>query len=175
LLKIVIFFNEAKSPFYKAATKLRDKGLNVLKQARRVYETTRYDPKTGQHKEESSVDDLDHTFEDRLEVLLQRLKEYQSIEPRSKHVANIKKQIAQIRRTITKNLSNSSINNDESIQQRTTNDESMETVSSISPNVSSLNVTKNQSELADIHSTSQTNKSKLVETKTESDESSSSE
>lgn len=48
-------------------------------------------------------------------------------EPRSKHVANIKKQIAQVRRSITKNLSNSSINNpnnDESIHQRTTNDES---------------------------------------------------
>ncbi len=32
------------------------KGLNLLKQARRVYETTRYDPKTGQHKDESSID-----------------------------------------------------------------------------------------------------------------------
>ncbi len=86
--------------------------------------------------------DLDHTFEDRLEVLLQRLKEYQTIgkknesfilfnnlwifkEPRSKTVTNLKKQIAQVRRSITKNLSNSSINNnDESIQLRTTNDES---------------------------------------------------
>ena len=93
--------------------------------------------------------DLDRTFEDRLEVLLQRLKEYQSIgkqtsilfssvdltveccslEPRSKHVASLKKQIAQVRRTITKNLSNSSVNNittnnDDSVLQRTGNDES---------------------------------------------------
>ncbi len=62
------------APFYKSATKLRDKvcelfekkdfqiildflkGLNLLKQARRVYETTRYDLKTGQHKQESDVD-----------------------------------------------------------------------------------------------------------------------
>ncbi len=98
-------------------------------------------------------------------------------EPRSKHVANLKKQIAQVRRSITKSLSSSSVNNtnnnDESIQQRTINDESsnlllkyesiltlnlsfslVETISSLSPNVSSLNVTKNQSELVDIHSTS---------------------
>ncbi|CAF0805145.1 unnamed protein product [Adineta steineri] len=160
IIKNCHFFNEAKSPFYKAATKLRDKGLNLLKQARRIYETTRYDAKTGQLKEESNVDDLDHSFEDRLEVLLQRLNEYQAIEPRSKHVANLKKQIAQVRRTITKNLSTSSvnnttINNDESIQLRIPNDESMETVGSLSPNVSSLNVTKNQSELVDIQSTSQ--------------------
>ncbi len=97
-----------------------------------------------------------------------------SKEPRSKRVANLKKQIAQVRRTITKNLSNSSINNDESIHQRTINDESskqkkkhfntrksnffilVETISSLSPNVSSLNVTKNQSELTDIPSTSHT-------------------
>jgi len=137
--------------------------------------------------------DLDHTFEDRLEVLLQRLKEYQTLgkeffieifnvflifeEPGSKNVANLKKQIAQVRRSITKSLSTSSVNNtnnnDESIQQRTINDESsklllkyeailtlnlsfslVETISSLSPNVSSLNVTKNQSELVDIHSTS---------------------
>lgn len=156
IVKNCHFFNEAKSPFYKAATKLRDKGLTLLKQARKVYETTHYDPLTGQHKNDSIDDetkdvDLDRTFEDRLEVLLQRLKDYQTIEPRSKHVANLKKQIAQVRRTITKNLSNSSLNNttiqDESMQQRTTNDESMETFLSLSPNVSSLNVTKNQSEL----------------------------
>lgn len=42
----------------------------------------------------------------------------------------------------------------------------METISSLSPNVSSLNVTKNQSELTD------NNKSKIIETKTESDDSS---
>jgi hypothetical protein len=133
--------------------------------------------------------DLDHTFEDRLEVLLEQLKEYQTLgkefdwnfyllfflickEPRSKRVANLKKQIAQVRRSITKNLSNLSINNDESIHQRTFNDESskknkfqneyfvffilVETISSLSPNVSSLNVTKNQSELTDIASTSYT-------------------
>ncbi len=45
----------------------------------------------------------------------------------------------------------------------------METISSLSPNVSSLNLTKNQSELTD------NNKSKIIEPKTESDESSSSE
>ena len=47
-------------------------------------------------------------------------------EPRSKHVANLKKQIAQVRRTITKNLSNSSLNNtnEESVLQRSANDES---------------------------------------------------
>ncbi|CAF1495787.1 unnamed protein product [Rotaria sordida] len=175
IVKNCHFFNEAKSAYYKAATRLRDKGLNLLKQARRVYETTRYDPNTGQHKEESNVDDLDYTFEDRLEVLLQRLKEYQTIEPRSKHVANLKKQIAQVRRTITKNLSNSSLNNnnDESILQRTTYDESMETLSSLSPNVSSLNVTKNQSELLDLQSISQIDKSKPTELKNQSDESSS--
>ena len=88
-------------------------------------------------------------------------------------MANLKKQIAQVRRTITKNLSNSSINNDESLLLRTTNNESsnknlinsklfhlslflVETISSLSPNVSSLNVTKNQSELADIPTTPQT-------------------
>ena len=62
------------------------------------------------------------------------------------------------------------VNNDDSILQRTGNDESsklaapekdrrtdeepssllVETISSLSPNVSSLNVTRNQSELADI-------------------------
>lgn len=60
---------------------------------------TRYDSKTGQHKEESTTErsietilrtktivnryfsylDVDHTFEDRLEVLLERLKESQTI------------------------------------------------------------------------------------------------
>lgn len=30
-------------------------GLTLLKQARQIYETTGYDPKTGQHKEESSI------------------------------------------------------------------------------------------------------------------------
>ncbi|CAF3938069.1 unnamed protein product, partial [Rotaria magnacalcarata] len=175
IVKNCHFFNEAKSPFYKAATKLRDKGLNLLKQARRVYETTGYDLKTGQLKEESNADDLDYAFEDRLEVLLQRLKEYQTIEPRSKHVVNLKKQIAQVRRTITKNLSNSSLNNtnDDSVLQRTANDESMETVSSLSPNVSSLNVTRNQSELADLQFISQTDKPKPTEPKNESDQSSS--
>ncbi|CAF1555933.1 unnamed protein product, partial [Rotaria sordida] len=49
-------------PFYKAATKLRDKDLNKFKQARQVYETTRYDPKTGQDKEESKVDDKTDCF-----------------------------------------------------------------------------------------------------------------
>ncbi|CAF1006556.1 unnamed protein product, partial [Rotaria sordida] len=49
-------------PFYKAATKLRDKDLNKLKQARQVYETTRYDPKTGQDKEVSKVDDKTDCF-----------------------------------------------------------------------------------------------------------------
>jgi hypothetical protein len=97
--------------------------------------------------------DLNHTFEDQLEVLMERLKESQTIgtdcllclidklsfffsliefqEPRSKHVANLKKQIAQVRRTITKNLSSSSINNDESILLRTTNDESSSQIRSI--------------------------------------------
>ncbi|CAF0761192.1 unnamed protein product [Adineta ricciae] len=176
IIKNCHFFNEAKSPFYRAASKLRDKGLNVLKQARRVYETTHYDSETGQLKEESAAEDLNNTFEDRLEVLLERLKEYQAIEPRSKHVANLKKQIAQVRRTITKNLSSSSVNNttnnDESIPLRTMNDESMETISSLSPNVSSLNVTKNQSELVDMQSTLQIEKSKLVESKNESDDNS---
>ncbi|CAF3317003.1 unnamed protein product [Rotaria socialis] len=175
IVKNCHFFNEAKSPFYKAATKLRDKGLNLLKQARRVYETTGYDLKTGQLKEESTADDLDYAFEDRLEVLLQRLKEYQTIEPRSKHVVNLKKQIAQVRRTITKNLSNSSLNNinDDSVLQRATNDESMETVSSLSPNVSSLNVTRNQAELADLQFISQIDKPKPTEPRNESDQSSS--
>ncbi|CAF1055271.1 unnamed protein product [Rotaria sordida] len=50
------------SPFYKAPTKLRDKDLNKFKQARQVYETTRYDPKTGQDKEESKVDDKTDCF-----------------------------------------------------------------------------------------------------------------
>ena len=45
-------------------------------------------------------------------------------EPRSKRVANLKKQIAQVRRSITKNLSNSSLNQDESLPLRTTIDES---------------------------------------------------
>jgi len=35
---------------------LCSKGLNKFKQVRRVYETTLYDPKTGQDKEESNVD-----------------------------------------------------------------------------------------------------------------------
>ncbi|CAF4521686.1 unnamed protein product [Rotaria socialis] len=118
---------------------------------------------------------LDYAFEDRLEVLLQRLKEYQTIEPRSKHVVNLKKQIAQVRRTITKNLSNSSLNNinDDSVLQRATNDESMETVSSLSPNVSSLNVTRNQAELADLQFISQIDKPKPTEPRNESDQSSS--
>lgn len=98
------------------------------------------------------------------------------VEPRSKRVANLKKQIAQVRRSITKNLSNSSLNNDESLPLRTPIDESskicnnfeiklkisrhhffslVETISSLSPNVSSLNVTKNQSVLTDVPSTSQ--------------------
>ena len=145
----------------------------------------------------NSVSHVDRSFEDHLEVLLQRLKEYQTIgkrpyflvhrtiefdlvfssveEPRSKHVASLKKQIAQVRRTITKNISSSSLNNnpDDSLQQRTANDESserpernpfvfkseyclaVETISSLSPNVSSLNVTRNQSELVDPSSINQ--------------------
>ncbi|CAF4291088.1 unnamed protein product, partial [Rotaria sordida] len=62
IVKNCHFFNEAKSAYYKAATRLRDKGLNLLKQARRVYETTRYDPNTGQHKEESNVDGKTNHF-----------------------------------------------------------------------------------------------------------------
>ncbi|CAF0890821.1 unnamed protein product [Didymodactylos carnosus] len=127
IIKNCHFFNEANTVFYKAATKLRDKGLALLKQARRVYESTQADSnrlstslQQNQDDEEemddvhvSSTSDNNVSFEERLDVLLQRLKEYNSIGSRSKRVVNLKKQIANVRQKLSKKMSTSSFENDE--------------------------------------------------------------
>ncbi|CAF0991360.1 unnamed protein product, partial [Didymodactylos carnosus] len=128
IIKNCHFFNEAKTIFYKAATKLRDKGLSLLKQARKVYESTTSDShdvtSSSFEQKDNNAEEIDDTydasnsdfnviFEERLDVLLQRLKEYKSIDSRSKRVVNLKKQIANVRQKLSKKMSTSSFENDE--------------------------------------------------------------